>query len=316
MDGGGLVNLCPVAGRMAPLKTVAILANPLAGRGKGRRAAETLQQTLQAAGIAATTLFDAPVAANPEVLASADAIIAIGGDGTLRAVASRCLEVRGNIPPLLPVPMGTANLMGQYLKIRWQPEDLAQRVLQSIQAAKVIMLDAAQANGQLFLVMAGIGIDGQIIHEMDRIRSGPIQYASYVIPAALALAKYRYVPLEVTVDGEMIFASAPAMAFIANISEYGTGFPVAPDAQPDDGLLDICIVPIVSLAEGVRQFFHAAAGELVLGEGVVYAAEKKLKSIRQRQYQSKSTATPPAIRQHALACLARACPSSCRCDVV
>jgi diacylglycerol kinase (ATP) len=124
--------------------------------------------------------------------------------------------------------------------------------------------------------MAGIGIDGQIIHEMDRIRSGPIQYASYVIPAALALAKYRYVPLEVTVDGEMIFASAPAMAFIANISEYGTGFPVAPDAQPDDGLLDVCIVPIVSLAEGVRQFFHAAAGELVLGEGVVYARGKEI----------------------------------------
>ena len=215
-------------------------------------------------------------AANAEVLAAADAVIAIGGDGTLRAAASRCLEVRGNIPPLLLIPMGTANLMGRYLGIHWLPEELAQRAIESLRNGRIVMLDAARANGKLFFVMAGIGIDAQIIHEMDRIRSGPIKYASYVVPAALALAKYRYVPLEVIVDGQTIFASAPAMAFIANISEYGTGFPVAPDARPDDGLLDVCIVPIVSLVEGVRQFFHAAAGEHILGEGVVYARGKEI----------------------------------------
>jgi len=59
----------------------------------------------------------------------------LAGMGTLRAVASRCLEVRGEIPPLLPVPMGTANLMGRYLGVHWQAGDLAQRVVQSIQAA-------------------------------------------------------------------------------------------------------------------------------------------------------------------------------------
>ena len=261
---------------MSSFKTVAILANPLAGQGNGRATAEALQTSLPAAGVGVTVIFDAPAAANAEVLAAADAVIAIGGDGTLRAAASRCLEVRGNIPPLLLIPMGTANLMGRYLGIHWLPEELAQRAIESLRNGRIVMLDAARANGKLFFVMAGIGIDAQFIHEMDRIRSGPIKYASYVVPAALALAKYRYVPLEVIVDGQTIFASAPAMAFIANISEYGTGFPVAPDARPDDGLLDVCIVPIVSLVEGVRQFFHAAAGEHILGEGVVYARGKEI----------------------------------------
>ncbi|MGD0464459.1 MAG: diacylglycerol kinase family protein [Tepidisphaeraceae bacterium] len=268
---------------MSPFKTVAILANPLAGQGKGKETAQCLERSLQTAGIRAPTIFDTPAASvgeasaeDAEILAAADAIIAIGGDGTLRAVASRCLKVRGDIPPLLPIPMGTANLMGRYLGIHWEAGDLPQRVVQSLQAARVVMLDAAQANGQLFLVMAGIGIDAQIIHEMDRIRDGPIKYASYVIPAALAVANYRYVPLEVVVDGKKIFPSAPAMAFVANISEYGTGFPVAPDARPDDGLLDVCIVPVVSLVDAVRQFFHAAAGEHVLAEGVVYARGKQI----------------------------------------
>jgi diacylglycerol kinase (ATP) len=261
---------------MSSFNTVAILANPLAGRGKGRATAQLLEESLRAAGIRATTIFDVPAAADEKVLRAADAIIAIGGDGTLRAIASRCLEVRGEVPPLLPIPMGTANLMGRYLGIHWRENDLPQRVVKSLQAGRVVMLDAGQANGKLFLVMAGIGIDGQIIHEMDRIREGPINYASYVVPAALALVNYRYVPLDVIVDGKEIFASAPAMAFIANISQYGTGFPVTPDARPDDGLLDVCIVPVASLVDGVQQFLRAAAGEHVQGEGVVYARGKEI----------------------------------------
>jgi diacylglycerol kinase (ATP) len=260
---------------MNSFKTVAIIANPQAGQGKGRTTAEAIQGNLRAAGIAATTIFDAPANANPEILAFADALIAIGGDGTLRAAASRCLELRRDVPPLLLVPMGTANLMGQYLGIHRQPGELASRIVETLQTGRVVMLDAARANGKLFLVMAGIGIDAQIIHEMDKIRQGPIKYASYVVPSLLALARYRYVPMEVTVDGEQIFPSAPAMAFIANISQYGSGFPVAPDARPDDGLLDVCIIPIDSLVEGVRQFLQAAAGEHVFDEGVVYARGKQ-----------------------------------------
>ena len=87
---------------------------------------------------------------------------------------------------------------------------------------------------------------GFIAHELNRIRKGPINYASYILPAALALASYEYIPLTVSVDGKVVFPSAPAMAFIANISEYGTGFPILPDAHPDDGLLDICVIPVRS----------------------------------------------------------------------
>ncbi len=221
----------------------------------------------------ATVIFDL-AAAQRDQLASAQAIVAIGGDGTLRAVAGRCLEVRQEIPPLLPVPMGTANLMGRHLGIHWQTAELDQQVVRSIQAARIVMFDAARANGQLFLLMAGIGLDAMIVHELDRVREGPINFASYVLPAALAIANYRYTPLEVTVDGKTIFPSAPAVAFVANISEYGTGFPIVPDARPDDGLLDVCVISVDSPADAIQKFLHAAAGELVRSEGVVYARGK------------------------------------------
>jgi diacylglycerol kinase family enzyme len=138
------------------------------------------------------------------------------------------------------------------------------------------MLDAAEVNGQLFLLMAGVGIDAQIVHELDRIRRGPINVASYFLPAAMAITSYRYHPLTVVSDDEEIFSAAPAMALVANIAEYGTGFPLAPHARPDDGMLDICVIPVDSPVDAVQKFLHAAAGEHLLIEGVVYARGKRI----------------------------------------
>jgi len=262
-------------GLMHRFETVAIVANPVAGQGRGRLTARQVRRRLESAGIKTTLIVDVPTA-EPHDLASADAMIVIGGDGTLRAVAARCLQVRGNIPPLLPVPMGTANLMGRHLGINWSADNFADRIAQSLESPKVAMLDAAQANGQLFLLMAGVGLDAMIVHELNRLRDGPINYISYAIPAALALANYKYTPLEVEIDGITVFPSARAMAFIANVSEYGTGFPVVPHARPDDGLLDLCVVPVDSPVDAIQKFLHAAAGELAQSEGVIYARGKQI----------------------------------------
>lgn len=255
--------------------TVAVVANPIAGQGKGRATARRVCASLEKAGMRGREIFDLPRVEIGE-LRSADAIVAIGGDGTLRAVAGRCMGGGGTMPPLLPVPMGTANLMGRYLGIGWEAADLEERIVQSLQRGEVAMLDAAQCNGELFLLMAGVGIDGQIVHELDKMRKGPINYASYALPTALAIANYRYPPIRVIADEEEIFPMAPGVALVANISEYGTGFPLAPHARPDDGMLDVCVIPVDSPVDAVQKFLHAAAGEHLLIEGVVYSRGKQI----------------------------------------
>ena len=260
---------------MAIIHSAAIVANPIAGQGKGRATAERVRQSLELAEIQSTVIFDLPTV-NRDELASAEAIVAIGGDGTLRAVAGRFLDALDTIPPLLPVPMGTANLMGRHLGIDWRAADLGERIVQSLKRGKISMLDAAEVNGQLFLLMASVGVDAQVIHEMDHLRRGPINYVSYVLPAALAITNYRYNALEVIVDEEEIFSSAPAMAMVANISEHGVGFPLAPDARPDDGMLDIVVIPVHSPVDAMQKFLHAAAGEHLLIEGVVYTRGKRI----------------------------------------
>jgi diacylglycerol kinase (ATP) len=259
------------------VETVNIFANPIAGRGRGKWTAQRLERRLRADGYAVRTCFDAPDQitmdwAGGEIRAA----VIIGGDGTLRTVASRLLALRGQAPPMLPVPFGTANLMGRHLGIDWNDHTLEAGVSDAVGQLKIRTLDAATANGQLFLLMAGIGFDAMVVHELDRIRTGPINMASYLLPAAIAMRDYSFPALRVIVDGQEIFASRPAVAFVGNVKEYGTGFSVLPFARPDDGLLDVCVIPCSSRLELLKSFLLALTAQHVKQAGTKYFTGKSI----------------------------------------
>ncbi|MDB5356586.1 MAG: dagK [Phycisphaerales bacterium] len=249
-----------------------IFANPIAGRGRGEPLARQLEARLKKDGYGVRVLMDRPGRIGPDELGEpVRAAVVIGGDGTLRAVADRLLAHRpGGLPPLLPVPLGTANLMVRHLGFRWRRSDLEDGVSNAIRARRVALLDAGRANGRLFLLMVGVGIDAHIVHELDRLRQGPISFFSYFFPAALTLRDYEFTPLRVTVDGRDLGPARPGVAFVGNVKEYGSGFPVLPYARPDDGLLDICVLPCRTRAQLLRLFLHAAAGEHFLAEDALY----------------------------------------------
>jgi diacylglycerol kinase (ATP) len=255
---------------------VLLFANPIAGRGRGRAVAGHIARRLTDRGFRVRTIFEPPASVADDALrctAPPRAVIAVGGDGTLRAVVERMIRLAGDdgaaAPPLLIVPLGTANLMGRHLGIHWT-DDVEERVLDAVIAGRTVQLDAARANGRPFLLMTGIGIDAHIVHELDRLRAGPIDITSYALPAALALRAYDFAPLSVEMDGKRLFGPAPAVVFVGNVAEYGTGFPILPEARADDGLLDLCILPCASRQDLVRLFLLAAAGEHLHAEGVVY----------------------------------------------
>ena len=259
-------------------QTVLIFANPISGRGQGPAIARRLQHRLEAEGFAVRTSTTHPAKLRSDELdPSARAAIVIGGDGTLRAIAERLLREGTTIPPLLPVPLGTANLMVRFLGVSGKANTLEQRVSAAVHRHKVLQLDAGKANDRLFLLMAGVGFDARVVYELDRLRNGPIRLWDYILPAALTLRAYDYPPLRVALDGSEIFGEAPAIAFVGNLAEYGTGFPVLPYARPDDGLLDVCVMPCESTPDLIDLFLRAAAGEHTRVEGVVY---RKGRSVR------------------------------------
>ena len=263
------------------MNSILIFANPISGRGRGRAFAQRLHKRLSADGFDVRTFFKQPArVTDAELPAKAHAAIVIGGDGTLRTVAQRLFHVTDALPdqahaphagpPLLVVPTGTANLMGQHLGIKWTDLQLENQVSDIIRNGRVRWLDTAEANGMLFLLIAGVGIDAHVVHEVDRRRSGPITKLSYALPALLAINQYTYPSLSVKVDGRAVFANKPGMVFVGNIREYGAGFPMLPGAIGDDGLLDVCVLPCRDRKELLDHLMRAAAGEHTHGEDVIY----------------------------------------------
>ena len=296
------------------MPTLFIFANPISGSGRGKKIAHRLEHRLRREGYSVVLYLQRPdQIADDEIPPDTIAAIIIGGDGTLRAVASRFIEkgsgfrVQGSgredqtkkrngspsvslnpalnpeprtlnlPPPMLLIPMGTANLMGKHLGIAWDAAHVEDQVLAALRHGRVVNLDTASANGQLLLVVAGVGLDAAVVHALDKCRSGPISYLSYVLPVLTALGRYDYPPLSVTVDGKKIFGPAPAMVFIGNVPEYGTGFPLLPFASPTDGVLDVCVLPCRSRTELFSLVLRAATGEHLHGEGVVYVKGRRIR---------------------------------------
>jgi len=116
-------------------------------------------------------------------------------------------------------------------------------------AAGVVNSIAGGGTLLTFPVLIWLGLDAKVVHELDRLRSGPIDLTSYALPAAMAFGFYSYPPLTVTVDRKQVCKDLPAVAFVGNIKEYGTGFPILSHATPTDGVLDICILPTANRAD-------------------------------------------------------------------
>lgn len=270
---------------------VVIFANPIAGRGRGRVLAERLRGRFEKEGWEGRVVFERPDLAAEETITGITAAVSIGGDGTLRSVVERVTAGGANEGPgVLVVPMGTANLMGKHLGISLKENGLEDRAVAAIAGRKIARLDVGVIRSQeresssetkeirrLFLLMVGIGIDGEVVHAMGRVRKGPIAISSYVKPGLGALAEYHYHSLDVEVDGERVFGGGPAVAFVGNVKEYGTGFEILPQAKSDDELLDVCVLPANRPQELIGHFLAAAAGEHIHGEGVVYMTGKRVK---------------------------------------
>lgn len=252
---------------------VVIFANPIAGRGRGQTVARNLERALVAAGYAVDVVLDRAT----EPLRHADVVLTVGGDGTLRSAVDRLIEIGGPMPAVLPVSMGTANLMSRHLGVRWTARTLVHGVVETVRRRQTRPFDAGVANGKPFLLMVGIGLDGEVVHLLDRVRRGPIAYASYVVPTVVTLAGYRFPALSVEVDGVAVATDLPAVVFVGNVREYGTGFPILTRAKPDDGLLDVCVIPCRDLREVAEAFLHAAMGEHALREGVVYTRGRRVR---------------------------------------
>ncbi len=209
----------------------------------GRRAAR-LAAALAAAGCTVTRRSLAgdgvhrPVVAPP----GAAAIVAIGGDGTVRACAEAARDADA---PLHHAPAGTENLFARHFGMRGDPEDVLAR-LRGVARAGPRRIDLGRANDRPFLLMASVGTDAAILHRAAQARRRGASRAAY-LPHVLAEATTGRPPrLRIEVDGERVVDGDRGLVVVANAPRYAALLDPARAARLDDGRLDVVFLPAAS----------------------------------------------------------------------
>jgi diacylglycerol kinase family enzyme len=161
-------------------------------------------------------------------------VFAIGGDGTVRACA-HALAGRGIA--LAIVPRGTANLFARTLGV---PSDLAGALATGFDGRDVDV-DLPQADGETFVAMAGLGIDGAVVEGTSKLLKDHFGWLAYAVAAVPQLAGPRH-EITVRIDDRDPLVRQAHCVVVGNVGVVPGGFVLLRGARVDDGLLDVGVL--------------------------------------------------------------------------
>jgi diacylglycerol kinase (ATP) len=234
-------------------RRIALLVNPVSGKGRGARLLAPVGDRLRSAGVdvdvivgrdadEAFDLVRTVVAGDPGV----DGVVAVGGDGLVNLAVQ---VVAGTAVPLGIIPAGSGNDVARALGIpRGDPLAAADLVL----AGTTRAVDLGRADGRWFAGVLGSGFDSMVNERANRM-SWPTGRSRYNVAILAELRVFRPVPFVLELDGERWETEAMLVA-VGNGSSYGGGMRVCPDARLDDGLLDVTVLGPISKPEFLRVF--------------------------------------------------------------
>jgi diacylglycerol kinase family enzyme len=196
-----------------------IIHNPLAGRNRVGLVRDVVRRLEQAGAVVDfLNLSASPTDTDiGEKIDAYDAIVASGGDGTARSVASL---LRGRDIPLGLIPVGTGNVLAAELDLPRDPGGIANMLLQG----PVVRLSIGAVNGLPFLLMIGAGFDGHVIARLPLALKRQIGRVAFGWPVIVALARKPQI-FSARIDGQECDAS---WLVVANAARYGGRFVLSP----------------------------------------------------------------------------------------
>lgn len=239
-----------------PKDSWAVIANPVAGRGKAAKGAARLASALEERGsevsLSATgKRGDAESLAREAVDAGADRIVACGGDGTVHETVNGIMASgeKASGVAMGVLSAGRCNDLCYALGLPGKPANAVRGLLES----RVRPIDLGRVGDRYFSTIATLGFDSEVSEYVDTGRHPSFLRgsAAYLYAALVKLFRYRHA--EVTLRGDFGEFSGPLfLAATGNTDRYGGRIRITPEARPDDGALDVCIVSITSRLEILR----------------------------------------------------------------
>jgi len=200
-----------------------------------------------------------PGQAQAALEAGVDLIVAAGGDGTVRAV---CEEVARTGVAVGILPHGTGNLLARNLGLPLNIRDAldvafggqdkaidlatfrANTVLDDPAGETIPAEDTAgeeAGTDTCFLVMAGLGMDAEIMTGVDDQLKEKVGWFAYFV-SGIKAARFPAMKVEISVDDAEFRKFKARTVVVGNVGFLQGGIPLLPDAQVDDGRLDVVVI--------------------------------------------------------------------------
>ena len=260
-----------------------LVANPVSGSGSGIKIAERVGDVLRQHHPVDIFYTKGEQHIKDNLLQQTQGhsdIVIVGGDGTIHQVVN-ALGAHHRATLSL-IPAGTGNDFAKVL-------DLGRGIDEQINSSlhgKVRELDLGVCNERLFVNGVGIGFDGQIVYEMLHKKTWLKGHAAYYYHVLRILAGYKERPFEYSLDGESQKKDLILMT-IGNGTTFGGGFKLTPNARPDDGWLDICLIGKLS---PIKRFLNVPS----LSNG----SHLKLKAIEEQRVKRLEVAKSDLLEGH------------------
>ncbi|RLC64321.1 MAG: diacylglycerol kinase family lipid kinase [Chloroflexi bacterium] len=242
-----------------------IIVNPTAGRGAGGRAIPHIERLLTGYGldfdlVQTEHAWHASELAREAALAGYDVVVAVGGDGTSNEVLNGLMSAKTSIAGSSPREGGSHKRVEMGVLCTGRGNDFAYGVgiptdleagCRTLAQGHRRTIDVGRVTGDLspnnryFGNGIGIGFDAVVGFESVKLTwlSG---FPSYIVAVLKTVFLYYQAPLTQIEYDERTLTQPSLMISIMNGRRMGGGFYTAPQGQPDDGLLDLCIAHQVS----------------------------------------------------------------------
>lgn len=237
------------------IKETHIIVNPAAGRGKARNYIREISEFSQKMFTNSTLHITRDAAQAQEIAAKFSRretlVIAAGGDGTIHHVAN---GLAGGQAVLGIIPIGTGN---DFVRTIGMPSHW-QQAMKALLDAEVRSLDLGKANERYFINGVGVGFDADVLLATKTIPvlSG---FSLYLAAVLKKVVRYRNRHLNYTINWEHV--SNDVFLLAAGNGKYvGGGFKLFPEANPADGMLDLCVLRSLNRREIFRYLPRAIVG--------------------------------------------------------
>lgn len=217
-----------------------IIVNPVSGGGKNQAIAEQLVTLLHERGEECRLFLteaedDGDCQAKLAIDSGCEAIVCVGGDGTLSEVVD---AVANSGKLFYIVPNGTGN---DFARAFGLPKDPIEAFVAQLEGEEAF-IDCGSLNGRAFMNVSGSGFDVEVLRKTEELKAVYPGEQAYTKAVLAVLSSYKAFEAEISVDGGAFKACRATIVEIANGQYFGGGMKVAPKSSFQDGLFDVVVV--------------------------------------------------------------------------